>query len=293
MESILFIRKTFSVLLMVLLAVLLSSCGGGGSSDDSLRYSGSTEAAVITANNAVELTLGAYYGGPVIVDIPINRTAEASGDKTQLLLQHGTLLYSWPISKMIENFTAYGDTGSQLRTIETATEIISGSCGGSATVTLHLDDTNGDFTGTIQSNNYCEDGGTISGTINVSGNVDLNAGEFTNIKMASNYLIKDNNSGKVYKVENHVISAVILTDRVETTFLGGRYYHPDYGYVDLVSEQPFIQYLGDFAPSSGELSIAGAIQTKALLTVHNINDVEITADTDGDGIFEWSSGNLN
>ena len=323
MKSRLFIRKAFPVLLVVLCAVLLSWCSGNR--DDSISYSGSTKMAVITANNSVELTLDAYYGGPVRVDIPINRTAEASGGETLFLLQHGMLLYSSLSRKMIENFTIYGDTAPQLRTIETETSKILGNCGGSKTSTLNINDTTGNFTNTIWDDNYCEDGITSSGTINASGGVNLDTFEITEMNMSFdlwtissssysitfsgtissdltvnsqtltlNYLIRDNNSDnvsrdKVYKVENYVTSTALLIDRVETTVSDGRFYHPDYGYVDLISEQPFILYSGDFAVSSGELSITGAMQTKALLTVHSINDIEITADTDGDGVFEWSS----
>lgn len=327
MKDILLMRRKLTVLFIVLLAVVLYGCGGGDN-DNALSYSGTTQMAVIRADNAVELTLGAYYGGPVSIKIPIVRTAQGSAEESPASLQQEILSYALVSSKVIEKIASDSNELEQQRTIVTETEVVEGSCGGSETFTLHVDDTSGDFTGTIWNDNYCQEGVTSSGSISVSGRVDLNSLEITAMTMVFdlwdlssssyaitfsgqidlaftanmqvmtlNYLLRNNDSGKVYKVENYVTSTSLLLDRIEITVSDGRYYDPDHGYVDLISEQPVVQYIGSFVPSSGQLSITGAMQTKALLTLYSVSgidiEIEISADTDGDGIFEWSSGILN
>lgn len=325
MKGLLLIRKALPALHMVLLTILLNACGGGGSDGSGgLSYSGSMKMAVINADNAVELMEGAYYGGPTTDSISAFRTTGVSGDKAKPFLQHSALLYSWPIIKEIKKFTISGEVAPELRALQTVTDTIQGNCGGSLTSTLHVDDTSGNFTGTMQNDSYCEDGETTSGNVNVSGTVDLitleiaymemsfdqltvtfTSGSFTlsgtmsgnfdqsSLSLTLNYLIRDNGSGKVYRVENYVVSTIEGMEWVEITFLSGRYYHPDYGYVDLASVEPFMQYEGDFGPSSGELIITGATPTKASLIALTANAFEVTADIDGDGTFEWSSGILN
>lgn len=281
--------------------------------------------AVINADNAVELTVGAYYGVPTTEVISVFGAAVVGSDEAQSFLQRGALLYSWPIIKEIEKFTFSGDAAPELRAIQPVTDTTPGNCGGSSTLTLNVDDTSGNFTGTMQYDSYCEDGETISGTVNVSGNVDLMTLEIAHMEMSFNqltvtstsgsvtlsgtmsgnfappsltltlnYLIRDNGSGKVYKVVNYGLTLVEGTDWVEMTFSSGRYYHPDYGYVEVATVEPFMQYVGDFGPSSGELIITGASLTKASLMALTANAFEVTADTDGDGTFdEFSSGILN
>lgn len=320
MKSILLIKKAVPALLMVLLAVLLSSCGGTDSSRDNIIYTGFTGRAVIDADNALELTLSAYYGGPVYLNIPAIITTEDSADQIQLPLQYDTLWYSLPLNKMISYFTVYDDSALQLQTIIGINpEVISGNCGGSATITVQIDDGDGDFTGTIQNNNYCEDGVTTSGLINLSGSSNITTGEITMLNISSNlltlssssysltlrgniiselsgnsqtqtlnYLIRDNQSEKVYKIENYIISTALLIDRIEMTFSGGRFYSPEYGYVEVISVQPFARYLAEFALSAGELKITGDIPTKALLTVLDVNDFTIRAFSSDENIFEWT-----
>jgi hypothetical protein len=130
---------------------------------------------------------------------------------------------------------------------------------------------------------------SASGSVTMSGTV---SGNFAppSLTLTMNYLIRDNGSDKVYKVENYVVTYVEGLDWVETTCSSGRYYHPDYGYVEVATVEPFTQYVGDFGPSSGDLIITGATLTKASLMALTANAFEVTADTDGNGTFEWSSG---
>ena len=59
-------RKTSSLLAGFLAMVLLAGCGGGGGGGSSSPYTGLTTPAVIDSANAVEIALGAYYGGEMM-----------------------------------------------------------------------------------------------------------------------------------------------------------------------------------------------------------------------------------
>jgi len=83
-----------------------------------------------------------------------------------------------------------------------------------------------------------------------------------------NMLLKDNIADKVYKFENYVMTITEDTKgRYADIEVTGRYYDPDYGYVDISTPVPLRIYSGDDRPSSGEVVCTGASGTKAGLTL--------------------------
>ena len=299
MKTHLLMTKTLSIIFMLVLSIFLTACGGGGSSDDSssgISYTGLTDMAIIDADNAVELALGAYFGGPIEDSFWAEQRSEDQANP----------------------FT-------QSLSIVSDTVTVSGNCGGSQTTNVYLDDTNGSFTGTEVFKDYCEDGMTTSGTVNFTGNANLYTLEINNIAMSfdqltvssvegsvlmsgtinnqfglgslqqtMNYLIRDNrdNDSKVYKIDNYQIDTEISPiGTVEITYTSGKYYHPDFGYVELESLTPFIVYDGGYGADSGELLVNGHASTNALLSVINSEEIMVEADTNGDGVYDfyWSS----
>jgi hypothetical protein len=80
--------------------------------------------------------------------------------------------------------------------------------------------------------------------------------------------------------------------------VSGKYYHPDYGYVNISTPTAFRIYSGSVWPSQGVLMLDGKTgiaggSTRARLTVISSNAYEVEADTDGDGTYDWNSGSLN
>lgn len=75
--------------------------------------------------------------------------------------------------------------------------------------------------------------------------------------------------------------------------VSGRYYDPDYGYVDFHTDTPFHIDDGDEWPSAGVLIVEGEGGTEAQLTALSSTTYIVDADTDGDGIYDWDSGVLN
>ena len=185
-----------------------------------------------------------------------------------------------------------------------------------------MDDVNGAFTGSMTFNGYCSENTTISGTAGFSGQVDINTGDFLNftfsIKMVNltsenqSYIIdgdisvdvsgpsstaslemkmKDN-SGEVFWVNNYMLNISEDLDYfdIEVT---GRFYNPTYGYVDLSTITPLRTYNNNEWPSSGELQIVGGEGTKARLIAIDENYCQIIADTNGDGNYDYDSGQMS
>ena len=174
------------------------------------------------------------------------------------------------------------------------------------------------FNGTMNFNSYCSEGAVISGSVDFSGKLDVTDEEFLYLNLSFNdvstvsggdsftstgtmnldftvspetatvnMLMKDNVSGKVYKIENVFMTFKEDSDYVYIT-MSGRFYDPDYGYVDLSTPVPFRFYADDEWPSQGELFIDGNTgiaggSTSAELIAVSTSLCEINADTDGDG----------
>lgn len=319
------------LVLAILLAVSLPACGGGGGGGDGstagISYTGLTTQATIDENNAEDLVTGAYQGGQVGAAIGSLGAIQAG--------ESGPVGYSrmLKVSQVLEGSLRQVDlmsisAGTFVGAIDTESDTIYGDCGGSASITISGDDQTGDFSGSINFNNYCEDGVTISGDMDISGQLDVNTEEliefdfsfdnvtctmdndsmtlngnisFDNIvsppTITMTMLLQDNNTEKVYKVKDYTMT---LTEEAsyEDVEVSGTYFDPDYGYVSISTTTPLRIYYYDDYPSggvivvTGETGIAGG-STMARLTVLTSTTYQIEADTNGDGTYDWNSGDLN
>jgi len=309
-----------SYLVVVVCLAFLVSCGGGGGGGDgpvdAVVYTGLTTQAAITEANAKDLALEAYYGGPSLSTIAVVK-ASAGSTPADESFDPGLLKYSFPILHGLSQHLLTGAAAPKPLVVVPITDTIPGNCGGTEVTTLNVDVDTGGFSGTVQYNSYCEDGLTLAGTVNVNGAIDpftLNIVQmtmsFTSLTMSSagasvtlsgsyamtalsmtmNHRIRNNATGTTYKIEDYSVTELDGTDWTETTLASGRYYHPDYGYVEPSTLVPFRTYWSDLGPATGELQITGANGTKARLTCISPTLFEVTADLDGDGTYEWNSG---
>jgi hypothetical protein len=74
--------------------------------------------------------------------------------------------------------------------------------------------------------------------------------------------------------------------------LAGEFTHPDHGYVTIQTPTKFMFYDGNDFASSGTMTIYGTDNTKARLTAINNQSCECEVDTNGDGVYEWTSGTV-
>jgi len=324
--------KGIGLTAFILLAVFLTACGGGGGdggggSPAGISYTGLTTQATIDGNNAEDLSTGAYQGGQAgaaIGSVGAIQTGESGP------VGHSRML---KVSQVLEGSLRQVDlmsrsAGTFVGAIYTESDTIYGDCGGSASFTVSVDDQTGDFSGSFTFNNYCDDEVTISGAASFSGRVDLNTEEliefsfsFDSITVTSGsdsftldgdisfdntvspatmtmtMLLKDNNTGKVYKVEDYIMTLTELASYVDVE-VSGTYFDPDYGYVSISTTTPLRIYYGDDYPSDGVIVVTGNTgiaggSTMARLRALTSTTYQIEADTNGDGVYDWDSGVLN
>ncbi len=326
--------KVKHVAFAILLALFLTACGGGGGggggeSPSGISYTGLTIEATIDENNAVVLATGAYQGGQTGSALVGSVGAIQVGEDGSVGLPR-----TLKVSQVLEGALHKVDmtsrsVGTFVGAIYTEKDTIYGDYGGSASYTINVDDQTGVFSGSITFNSYSDDGVTIiSGPVSFSGSLDVNTEDlvefsfsFDNLtgvsgsdsftldgdisfdntvypaEITMTMLLKDNNTGKVYKLEDYVMTLTDTGSYVDVEG-SGTYFDPDYGYVTISTVTPFRIYYGDIYPSDGVLVIHGNTgiaggSTMARLAALSSSTFQVEADTNGDGIYDWNSGDMN
>lgn len=297
--------------------MVLSSCGSGGGGGDGgsafpASYTGSRDQAAITPSNAVTTVTGAWNGGASSFDLaevtPLatNSDTPAPGIATDSLVR--------TLADMVGE--ALPGAAPQIRPLVLVTDTMPGDCGGSAAISLDVNETTGSFTGTITFSSYCSAGTTLDGTVPVSGQVDLGTLNPTRLTMTFhslrvvdatedwtlvegtatlvmtsdlssetdtlNLAIRNNLLQKTFWINNYVIHVTIALNQATLT---GRYYDPDYGYVDISTLAP-LDTSNTLRPASGVLLFTGSL-SQARLTFAATGDL-LEIDANNDGTFEAS-----
>ena len=302
-----------------------SGGGGGGGVSSGLNYTGVTSQAIIDENNANEIATGSLVGGEIGSNLSILGAVSENSNSTKSPLVFNIASYFLDVIYQIESSTI--QSAGYLGAVVTESDSIAGSCGGSISTSLTADDQTGNFNGSLAFNNFCEPDSSVNGVMTLSGNIDVTTGvinyiemSFTNItmiagqesislngsmdfnlqsspmRMTMSFVFKDNNLNKTYKYENFVYEYTQGVGYEDMT-LTGRYYDPDYGYVDIITESPLRINDTDLYPSTGTVTATGDSGTKARLSVLDSSSFIVEADTDGDGSYEdynsdpilWSS----
>jgi hypothetical protein len=322
--------------------IMIISCGGGGDGTapapgpPPITYTGlTTQASIDTGDKAKALAAGAYGAGQAgSAFSAIGAVATGTDENT---ISFRTLKVTQTLKDALLQIDLSSVSGGPvIGATQSESGSISGPCGGTASYTIKVDDQTGVFSGSLNFSSYCDGGVTISGTTDFSGTLDLSDPNnptfetvtlsFTNLTEGSatlsgtivvdlssspiivtfNARLKDNSTGKVYKVENYMMEITLGPDLdfdgdpdyVDVEISSGKYYDPDYGYVDVLTLAPFRINDGDEYPSSGILLVTGEIgiggnNTEAQLEALDADTCQITADTDGDLVYDYDSGVIN
>ncbi len=307
---------------VLLLAACGSGSGGGGSSSsngsNTLDYTGIASQAAVTASNADELSAGAILNTGAGASASL---VGVTGHETSAPAKARSVTASMAVKRALGRLDH--TAGSALAgAMVTVSDVMPGTCPGnpgSASYNISVDDVTGDFSGTISFQGYCDDGDTLTGGASFSGNIDPITDAFTALSVSTSSLMVvsgadsftiagslaftaitsvsenlsmtlniRNDTGKVYRIENFLCvlmydSPSLGTDSVR--LVSGRFYHPDYGYVEVASASDF-QFSGaaDY-PYAGVLVATGS--SKARLTANSDGQTfEVKADTDGNGTYE-------
>jgi hypothetical protein len=205
---------------------------------------------------------------------------------------------------------------------------ITGENGGTALLTIDIDTESGDFSGSISYSDYCDKENTINGQCNVNGAYDLDKEEISWLEMSfdnftsesasdSNTIngklkieqlsaneqtfsmdlkIHDNNSDRIYEVENYKMNLTTNDGHTEL-MVNGRFTKAGQGYVEIETTSPLVKENMDTYYSSGVFEVVGkegeaGQPTMARLTAVSNTEFRVEADTTGDGNFDYDTGNI-
>lgn len=323
-KSSLFIACLFTITIFTI------SCGGGGGggggtnpppATSSITYTGLTTQAAVSESNATDLSEGAYAGADfaaslgstvsvVVSQGKENRKGSSLPIQLPQIFENSLNKINWKTGKIT------------VGTMQSESGTFYGNCGGSGSYSLTYDDQTGNFTGQFVYYNYCEDSITLSGSVSISGQININTLDFitfnfsfdnvtltmgadsltikgdihvyvssASVTITENMLLKNNANNKVYWCKDYNLT-ITKGGNYNDFAISGTYYHPDYGYVVISTPTPFRIYTVDTTPSSGVLRLAGSGNTSAVLTALTSSTYCIQADTNGCGNNEWDSGVL-
>jgi hypothetical protein len=281
-------------------------------------FAGETSQAAITSANAKDLSSGAFAGGVTRVgtessgfnqDFSADRIGVFRPLKLPLILRNS-------LQKAEITPTAVGLFRSA---VETRSGTFQGDCGGVLSYSIDILDESNSFKGSFLFEKYCDDGTTISGETDIDGTYavdtgDLATADFSFRGLTDGYITlvgdisldalhppmtatfsahgRANESGQVFWIKNYAMNITEFAGFVEIEIFG-RFYHQRHGFVTFTTREPFIVHHEDDWPTSGLLVIQGENNTKAELDALDQSRFYISADTNGDGMFDWDSGNLN
>jgi hypothetical protein len=322
-------RRIYTILFIILMlslpytyggCVLVFSSGDVKSEKDSeddespTVFTGSTSPAVIDSTNAKDLSGGAFAGGMTRFE-----AAGAGFNKGSSVTQIGAfrpLRLPMVLKDSLQKDEITGPAAALYKpAVETRSGTIPGSCGGDLSYLIDIIDESRLFDGSFRFENYCDHGITISGETDFDGTYGIDSGDIRTAHFSFADLAdgettlegdlsldflhppttvtfsaysKDIESGQVYWIKDYAMNITEFAGYIEIDIFGA-FYHPDHGYVNLITTEPFIVHHEDDWPTSGLLGIDGQKNTQAELTALNQLTYSVAADTDGDGIFDWES----
>jgi len=318
------IRQLLRSVFPIFLTALLASCGGGGSGsggNTSLaeeNYTGLKTQAVITEENAQGLAAGAFTGGQLggsldVIGLP--STVEPTPENL-------------PVSAGMTAVTDFLVTPGPIQSVVDALSVSDsepGECGGRFDYTINLDSISGKFTGTLDFNQYCEEGAVLDGPADFSGKADpfsetierftldfdglseqfpdyptgltlfgTTTWTFTEEELPDratlDMVVRDGATGKTSWLHDYQFDFDLdpITES-GTVDLTGRYYDPGQGWIDIATPSP-LAVVGDFFdPTTGVLLMTGDKGSKVRLTFLGDGTCLLEGDFDGDGNFEYQN----
>lgn len=332
-----FVMCRFSHAIFSLLILIVCGCSSGGEGlsvgsaaqtgsviDPTSSFTGASNAALVTSENAEDLALGGFYGartGGVIGTIGsgmAKSTVSAAGIPARELVQNLKLATRrLAIPKKAEELRqsqAAGGGGKVLK--RSAISQVAGDNGGVASYSLEINDTTGSFAGSVNFQSYTSGSTTFNGICDMQGSFDANRQEVAQLtisfkslsmrqsseyvligniswtfaysssseSMDMNMVLKDVANSKAYWFKNYKVVTIYGSSSL-TQSLTGRYYDHDFGYVDLSTESGMVADYGASWPREGTLNSSASGRWVKLIFLATTYKVQ--AETNGDGVADW------
>ncbi|MDH5542903.1 MAG: hypothetical protein OEY64_08060 [Nitrospinota bacterium] len=300
-------RPAFTLCLALALtapSLAFMSCGSllednakeNSSTPSGIEYKGKTTKVKLSADNA-ETMIFAVSGGA-----SIGGGAASS--------------FSKPSLKPYERILNFYDLRFPLFKTETSVE--SGSCGGSNTITMTVDEEAKTLSGKYVFDDFCDNNETQNGTFTIRGSYATDsAGNMTSMTMTmSTTGITTESAEETYSFSgsfsfSNTETSMVLTlntvidtidgiqvklnqyktsmtlgsaGQVTETSISGDVYHSDYGYVTISTTTP-LKFSWDGTPSQGVIIYSGSDNTSVKLTVQTGGQCKMEVDENGDGDY--------
>ncbi len=291
----------------------------GGSPDNGVAFTGVTSQAQVTETNAPEfvgasLTNGTAPGSSTSVVGVVTESDGAAGlsnpDLARLFVQIASAGIAPSVSTSVVGVV-----------VGPVTENCSG--GGTLSIEMDVNQSNGSFTGEVTLDGCVEGGQRNDGVMSFSGSYDLQAEAFdsaltfsfsalnitspgtaapiditangsmecdlttidTAFACTQDMDIRDNISGETFRSEN-LATVLSPTTGGSAMNITGNFYHPDHGYVEIVTNTDLVWADGAAWPSSGVIRLLGRSGSNARITVIDDTQYTLEVDSDGDAEFE-------
>ena len=299
--------------------------GGGNDGDDGITYSGLTTQAELSQQNVEDISGGAFAAG-LVGDGMMGFNSFDQSSHEYLAGKFRAVKVPQILSDSLHliDFTA-SSPGAAHAALDTMEETVPGDCGGSLTYSVSADDAEGTFSGSFTFSQYCNDGTEINGSASFELVMDLETEEFIEAYLSFEKLTggdltfdgeieidfsaspdritfnaygQDPESGKVYWVRDYIITIEEGEDGIGKFVqieISGMFYHPDFGYVVLLTTEPFVLYTENDNewPTSGSLVVTGANNASAKLMASDDTNCNVELHLDEDDIPEWESGPIS
>lgn len=310
-------------------ALVLAACGGGGGGGGGgpvapAGYTGLTSQAVLTNANVLTLVSGAWGGGAASSVAGVVPLANQANIQTPV----GMLEFTSRLKNLVLQTRSTGRAVVQ-PAVAVPIDPLLGSCGGSASFTLDVNEVSETFSGQINFDNYCTLGtpnSVVSGLLAFSGQVNPANGSLGLLQMVFNPLTLSD------AISNPTFSRTITEGSASFTFAGnglsevdtlnyvmrdnlqpktywidnyvmpitygvvsdeigltGRYYDSDFGYVDISTLSPLLISVEPM-PNGGVLLFSGNT-SQARLSFNPDQSNLLELDGNNDGSYETSIQN--
>lgn len=311
------------------LVLMLSFFGCSSDSDTqntdlSSNYKGETSEAALTSENADTLTVNAYDGSTLSYllqqasDIS-EKKSTSNTNNDRLLSQIGKKLFQ-PVT-LVKSAIKGSKAATAKPLARTESEVIDDGDGGTASLTININDATGYFTGAITYSQFSEDGVTLDGTSTISGQYSIAYDAISSFSFSLNALEFDFYSAEILTLtgtldwtmdfeddtESLTMDMIILDEEVEKTYwfdnyhivtvmydngisqiITGRYYDYDFGYVDISTPASIFTYYDDSWPVEGIFRCDGSNGTWARL-VFDDETTLLQVDSNGNGTIDYET----
>ena len=273
----------------------LVACGGGGGSGSGVTYDGVATQALINDANAEQLAIDAYNGGNLSDSLVAPLSFGA--DQAQALV---------PLATLLVNSLPPLDFAPTVHAQATSSEVLYGSCGGSATMTVSEGSTTA--SGSIVYSSYCDAGVTLSGSISFTASVNtqtgivsmsMRFGELTtaegtlygNVSMRYNWtdpmaplnmgmdIVITDAMEQTYWIKDHTHEITPGTGFYDSVEFSGTYYDFDLGYVAITTTSPLQVDSFTGVLEAGSLHFVGREGTYADLVANGGGTYTLTVST--------------